>query len=258
MVFLLINNPVFRPIAKGSVLWPWGRGSSLGTYFPSRVNNSPGQGLRGREHGAHRFLRSPMFSQGTLLTSSGIYPERLSRGFEQSWEFSPSCCVLGGGQAPPRLRHMPPRGRAREVPASRPPDPGRPVHSGLPGLQQPPAARKYLPAPHPKSFWKRRRVSREPGESSGTGLDRFLELTVWKGDGHLEPSPRPTQATEVTKGEPVSHRVLRLGPGLPSLLGAREHPKAFRVWVRISRAGVRSRQPQIGILLAENELVWHG
>ena len=138
MAFLLINNPVFRPIAKGSVLWSWGRGRYLGTYFPSRVNNSPGQGLRGRKHDAHRFLRAPMFSQGTLLTSSGIHPERLSHGFEQSWEFSPSCCVSAGGQAPPRLRHMPPRGAAREgVPACRPPDPGRPIHSGLPGLQHP-------------------------------------------------------------------------------------------------------------------------
>ena len=181
MAFLLINNPVFRPITKGSVLWSWGRGrylgtyfpsrvknspgqglrgrkhdahrflrapmfsqgtlwrgSYLGTYFPSRVNNSPGQGLRGRKHDAHRFIRAPMFSQGTLLTSSGIHPERLSHGFEQSWEFSPSCCVSAGGQAPPRLRHMPPRGAAREgMPACRPPDPGRPIHSGLPGLQHP-------------------------------------------------------------------------------------------------------------------------
>ena len=200
-----------------------------------------------------------MFSQGTLSTSSRIYPGGLSDGFEQSWEFSPSCWVLGGGQVPPRLRHMPPRETAREgVPASQPPDPGRPIHSGLSGLQQPPAALKYLPAPHLKSFWKRRWVSQEPGESSGTGLDQFLELTFWKSNGRLEPSPGPNKPRRWPKGEPISHHILHLGPGLPNLLGAGAHPKTFQVWVHISRASVCSRQPQIGIVLAENEIFWPG
>lgn len=186
--------------------------------------------------------------QGTLSTSSGIWAAY--RMASSSLGVFPSCWVLGGPSAFTTKAHASPEeqpGRGASLPA---PDPGRPIHSGLSGLRQ------HLPAPT-RRHSGRRWVS-QARESSGTGLDRFLELTALEKQWPSGTFRGPNKPWRWPRGEPVSHHSLILDPGFPAFSRGWRAPQDFQSLGPHFRASVCSGHPQIGIVLAENETFWHG